>query len=302
MRFDGIWSGETRELDDAARRSSAGQFIRLTDGYTHYEIGDPARPPSVVLIHGFSVPYFIWDPTFSALLSAGINPMRYDLYGRGYSGRPDANYGIELYLRQLRELLDALRVKASSLVGLSMGGVIAAAFTTRQPSRVRRVVLIDPTGVKAMPLRPLYRIAMLPGIGELIMALLGTEALVQGVASDFYEPSAVGAFQRRYRTQMQYRGFKRAVLSTLRSDMLGEFSGVYQDLAKLDTPLMLLWGEQDPTVPFEQSELLLRLIPRVVFNPIPACGHVPHYEKPGVTNPMLIDFLQGKNGKVIQDR
>ncbi len=150
-----------------------------------------------------------------------------------------------------------------------------------------------------MPLRPIYRIAMLPGIGELIMALLGTGALARGVASDFYEPSAIAAFQARYQTQMQYRGFKRAVLSTLRSNMLGEFSGVYQDLAKLDTPLMLLWGEDDLTVPFRQSELLLRLIPRVVFKPIPACGHVPHYEKPGVTNPMLIDFLQGKNGALV---
>ncbi len=148
MRFDGIWSGETRELDDATRGSSTGQFVRLSDGYTHYEIGDTERPPSVVLIHGFSVPYFIWDPTFSALLSAGMNPIRYDLYGRGYSARPDANYGIDLYLRQLRELLDALRVKATSLVGLSMGGVIAASFATHQPSRVHRVVLIDPTGVE----------------------------------------------------------------------------------------------------------------------------------------------------------
>ena len=52
------------------------------------ELGTPGRPASVVLIHGFSVPYFIWDPTFEALHAAGMNPLRYDLYGRGYSDRP----------------------------------------------------------------------------------------------------------------------------------------------------------------------------------------------------------------------
>lgn len=36
-------------------------------------------------MHGFSVPYYIWEPTFAALVQAGLRVLRYDLYGRGYS-------------------------------------------------------------------------------------------------------------------------------------------------------------------------------------------------------------------------
>ena len=61
---------EKLELDDSVRRATPGQFVRLTDGYTHYEIAGPPGGHVVVLATGFSVPYYIWDPTFAALTGA----------------------------------------------------------------------------------------------------------------------------------------------------------------------------------------------------------------------------------------
>ena len=63
--------------------------MRLSDGFTHYELGGPPTGHLVVLAAGFSVPYYIWDPTFSALTEAGVRVLRYDYYGRGFSDRPD---------------------------------------------------------------------------------------------------------------------------------------------------------------------------------------------------------------------
>jgi len=293
MRLDSIWRGETRELDDAARRSTAGGFVRLSHGYTHYEVGTSDRASSVILIHGFSVPYFIWDPTFEALLAAGMNPLRYDLYGRGYSDRPRAEHGVDFFERQVLELLDALGVQAADILGLSMGGVIASAFTVHNPTRVRKLILVDPSGARALPRHLLYAIARLPAIGELAFGLAGTGSLVRGIASDFFDSGQVASFQARYRTQMEFRGFKRAILSTIRNGMLDEFTELYRALGELDTPVMLIWGQNDRTVPFEQSQQLQRLIPRTFFHAIPACGHIPHYEKPALVNPLVIDFLQG---------
>ena len=58
---------EKRDIDQAVRASAPGQFVRLSDGYTHYEVGGPPDSPVVVLAAGVSVPYYIWDPTFTAL-------------------------------------------------------------------------------------------------------------------------------------------------------------------------------------------------------------------------------------------
>src|SRR5436190_18671571 len=108
---------ETKELNEETRSSAGGSFIQLPGGITHYEMSDSshllegegpeARSP-IVLIHGFSVPYFIYDHTFEFLSRSGFHILRYDLFGRGFSDRPHAPYNLDLFVQQLADLLDAL--------------------------------------------------------------------------------------------------------------------------------------------------------------------------------------------------
>src|SRR5262245_58120828 len=101
---------EQCELNDATRASMLGHFGRLSDGYTHYELAGPADGRVVVLAAGFSVPYYIWDPTFKSLTSAGYRVLRYDYYGRGYSDRPIIPFTDDMYVKQLFELLNAVNL------------------------------------------------------------------------------------------------------------------------------------------------------------------------------------------------
>ncbi len=293
MNWDFIYRGETRDLDETARAAAGGSFVRLAQGCTHFELGGAPGPalPTVVLIHGFSVPYYIWDPTFEALTSKGRQVLRYDLFGRGFSDRPRTAYDIQLFVRQLRDLLDALNLGTVDLIGLSMGGAIASAFGVEHPERVRRLALIDPVGTEAMPLNLLYKTALLPGVSELILGLLGTEKMVQSLASDFYDPAQVETFRERYRTQMQFRGFKRAILSTLRNKTVNGFPEIYKRLGQLSMPVVLLWGREDQTLPIAQSRPILELVPRAALHVIEGAGHIPNCEKPDVTHPILLDFL-----------
>jgi len=290
-----LYREEKEELTPAVRQRSDGSFVALTDGITHYELGLP--PPSLpratplVLVHGFSVPYFIWEPTFQALTQAGWPVVRYDLFGRGLSDRPRRRYDLNLFLRQLSGLLDALGWQRVDLIGLSMGGAIAAGFSVRAPQRVRKLVLIDPIGVCPMPLPWMYRVALLPGVGELLLGLFGAERMVRSAAADFFEARQVEMFQERYRQQMRYRGFMRAILSTVRSGMLNGFPEIYRALGRLALPLLLLWGREDRTLPLEQSRPLLDSVPHARLHVLEGCGHIPHYERPEVVNPLLIEFL-----------
>jgi len=287
---------ETEELDEAARASAAGHFVRLPDGYTHYELGGPPEGEVVVLVHGFSVPYFIFDPTFDFLTRFGFRVLRYDLFGRGLSDRPKLRYDVDLFCKQLQDLLDKLGFDGSvNLVGLSMGGAIAVTFAARFPQRVRRLVLIDPAGAKAVALPWSLRAASLPGVGELALGLFGSVTLLKGAASSLFGPAAVAEFQRRYRVQMKYKGFRRALLSTMRSGMLGDFSAAYRAVGQNGTPTLLFWGENDTAVPFVHSQIVRQAIPQVVFEPLSGCGHIPHYEKPQEVNARLLAFLQAES-------
>lgn len=303
---------ETKELNKLTRKETRGSFIQLSDGFTHYELSSPSPLPSalsgapakskrgeglgvrdVVLVHGFSVPYFIFDPTFAFLTEAGFRVLRYDLFGRGFSDRPETRYNIDLFVRQLGDLLDGLRLtRPVNLVGLSTGGPITATFTLRFPERVNKVVLIDPVGAKPFRLGRLLKIAALPWMGEAIIGWLGREHMVRRFASDVSDSSFGEDLQEKYVIQLQYKGFKRAILSTIRNNMLGSFLKVYQEIGKMDKPALLFWGRNDRTVPFEHNHVLRVAMPRVEFYAIDDSGHTPHYEKPGEVNPILSKFLK----------
>ncbi len=291
MNWDFIYRGETKDIDDDIRASTSGSFIRLSNGFTHYELCGPDNGQSVVLIHGFSVPYFVFDPTFNFLVGTSFRVLRYDLFGRGFSDRPHVKYNIDLFVNQLRELLDAFNIKQVNLIGLSMGGAVASAFTVNFSERVLRLILIDPVGIQRMPLSCLYGVAILPGISELILGLASTDQIVERVASDFFDPEHIKIFESQYRVQMQYRGFKRAILSTLRNKTVAGFPEVYQRLGKLVMPVLLIWGRNDQTLPLEQSRDILSAVPRAEFHIMENCGHIPHYEKPEKVNSLLVNFL-----------
>jgi pimeloyl-ACP methyl ester carboxylesterase len=74
--------------------------------------------------------------------------------------------------------------------------------------------------------------------------------------------------------------------------MLGSFMKAYQQLGKMDKDILLFWGRDDTTVPFEHSRELCAALPHVQFHIIENCGHIPHYEKPEEVNPILLEFLR----------
>jgi len=283
--------GESQVLDAAARSAAPGRFVELPDGSTHYEMGGPPEGQLVVLVHGFSVPYYIWDPTFAALVQAGCRVLRYDLYGRGYSDRPDAVYNQDLFVRQLRHLLAALRVdRPVDLVGLSMGGAIAVAFTARHPDMVDKLCLISPAGLP-MKRPALAGLVEAPLLGEWLMSLFGDKLLVDWLRGDFRQPEKFPQYQEKYRVQMKYVGFKRAILSTIRSGFLNDMTEAYRRVGQQKRPVLLIWGREDNSISFSTSEQVRAAIPQVEFHAIDDAGHVSHYERPEIVNRILLEFL-----------
>jgi pimeloyl-ACP methyl ester carboxylesterase len=290
-----FYRDETQDLNEFARKEASGSFLQLSDGFTHYQLSNPDAQETVVLVHGFSVPYFIFDPTFEFLTQSGLRVLRYDLFGRGYSDRPEAQYNIDLFVRQLRELLEGVGARRPvHLVGLSTGGPISAVFTERYPERVHKLVLIDPVGAKPFALGRALKLMAMPLVGETIISLLGIGGMTRISSSEAGIRLHADQILPGYITQMRYKGFKRAILSTIRNDMLGSFIDTYEHIGKMNKPVLLFWGPQDHTVPFQHSEVLCKLMPNLQFCAIEDAGHIPHYEKPAEVNPILLEFLRAE--------
>jgi pimeloyl-ACP methyl ester carboxylesterase len=281
---------EKGALDDAARNGTTGQYVRLTDGVTHYEVAGPDTGARVVLVHGFSVPAYIWDSTFIALTNAGFRVARYDSYGRGFSDRPDSEYSLSLFDRQLTGLLDSLGWRDPvHVMGLSFGGPITGTFVSRHPERVRSHVLIDPAA-GGTTILPWYMTA--PVIGPVLWQALYVSKAADGQAGDFVEPAKWPDWVSRYRVQQQYDGFGRALLRTRIAMSTVRYDSLYAATGRAGKSTLLLWGTEDKTVPIANAAQVRAGIPQAEFHPFEHAGHLPHMERTDVVNPLLITWLK----------
>lgn len=286
----GVWTNpETAQLDDAARVGAPGTFASLSGGTTHYEIAGPDSAQVVVLVHGFSVPMYIWDSTFAALRDAGYRVLRYDLYGRGWSDRPDAAYDGPLYDTQLNELLDTLGVtRPIHLVGLSFGGFVVSHFARGHRRRLSSLTLIDP--VTTSPVLP--KIMLMQGIGPWLFQTTQVPGMADNQASDFLHAERYPTWADQYRPQMRYRGFGRSLLRSAQTLAATDFPKLFSEVGQTGVPVLLVWGKQDQTTPIAGAERIRRAIPSLSFAVIDSAGHLPHIEQAALVNAKLQNFLR----------
>jgi pimeloyl-ACP methyl ester carboxylesterase len=285
----GAWKNpEGAALDAAARAGAPGMMVTLSRGVTHYQVTGPETGPVVVLVHGFSVPMYIWDSTFTALGAAGYRVIRYDLYGRGWSDRPDAAYDGPMYDTQLNELLDSLHVtQPINLVGLSFGGFVTSHYVAGHARRVRTLTLIDPAS--SSPSMPAF--LTMPMVGPWIWQVTQIPGKAEGQYEDFLHPERYPTWAEQYRPQMRYEGFGRALLRSAITMSLTDFSGLFANVATTGVPVLLVWGKQDQTVTIDQSAVVRTSIPRAEFFPVDSAGHLPHIEQAALVNAKLQQFF-----------
>lgn len=284
-----FWKDPERSaLSAAARAEVPGNFVTLSHGITHYEVAGPDTGRVVVMVHGFSVPAYIWDSTFNALSAAGYRTIRYDVYGRGFSDRPDAAYDGAFFDAQLDELLNALNVTHPvDLIGLSFGGFITGHYTAGHAARVRTLTLIDPASTS----RSIPSFLRWPVIGQWFWQTTQVPTMAENQATDFLHPARYPTWADQYRPQMQYRGFGRALRRSLITMSNTNFAALYARVAQTQIPVLLIWGKQDQTIPLAMSEVIRTNIPAVDFFPVDSAGHLPHIEQAALVNSKLLQFF-----------
>lgn len=281
-----ILNEETEVLNPENRKEAPGEFINLTNGITHYEAFGHDTAQAVLLVHGFSVPNYIWDTTFKFLKENGFHVIRFDLFGRGYSDRPNVVYNSELFTQQIADLLFALKIdKPIDIIGLSMGGPIVSEFTNKYPEKVRKVILIAPFN-EAVNISVLN----IPIIGEYLTNVYFAPSLSKSQLEDFVKPEEHVEWPDKFKPQMKYKGFKRAILSTLRNYMNEDKLPAFIKLGELNKKVLLIWGENDKTTPFE-GNVRIREVLDCDFLRIKESGHLPHLEHPEIVHYKIINFL-----------
>ncbi len=285
---------ESLELTDKIRDLQPGNHVKISDGTVYYELMGPENGEVVILVHGLSSPMFVWDPTFKMLVKEGFRVLRYDLFGRGYSDRPKLNYNVDLFDRQLFELINILQLSQNkvNIMGLSLGGGICAHFAVRHPDLVKRIIFVDPAyGTKKMAaLGP----AKVVGLKKIMSNKGIHKSILSGASKNFYKNDDLEQYKTHFLEQFKYKGYNQAIVSTIFDYKLHKLPKLYKKVGKLNIPVQLFWGEHDTIVPYKIHKKVQESIPHAQFHSIEEAGHISHYERPDLVNPLLLDFLRDK--------
>jgi pimeloyl-ACP methyl ester carboxylesterase len=185
--------------------------------------------------------------------------------------------------------MDSLHLPDAVLVGHSMGGAIAAQYAIAHPGRVRGLVLIDAAGFGVRePM--LLRIVGWPGVGRLTSGLRSRWITARILRSTYADPEKVRQEDvDQYYAPVAEPDFGRALRGVLHEF---RFDGLIGQLANVQIPALVLWGERDTWIPARVGRALAAELPRVAYLSVPNAGHDLPEEAPAEVNRLLIAFLR----------
>ncbi|MGI9045297.1 MAG: alpha/beta fold hydrolase, partial [Burkholderiales bacterium] len=123
-----------------------GEPVRMA--YMDIPPSSPANSRAVILLHGKNFYGSYWENTIEALSAAGFRVIVPDQIGFGKSSKPDIAYSFDLLAANTARLLDHLRIEQATIVGHSMGGMLAVRFARNYPQRITHLVLENPIGLE----------------------------------------------------------------------------------------------------------------------------------------------------------
>ncbi|MCI0662458.1 MAG: alpha/beta hydrolase, partial [Acidobacteria bacterium] len=255
---------ETVELDQSVRAQAPGKFVKLSDGVVHYQLIGSAEAPTIILIPGATLPFFVWEPIVDRMVGAGFRVLRFDLLGRGYSDRPNLRNDPAFFNKQIKELLVALQVKSPvHLMGIASGGLTSVLYTDQYPNDVSSLILICPEGhaIKQSSTPFILRLLLMPGIGDYLTDISGEKLLLDRLNGYSDDPKIVDDLRNRFRPSIHIKGFKRSLLSFLRNMPLRDADAVYWRVGERRLPTLIIWGNRDRVTPVDLAKPVHEAMP-----------------------------------------
>jgi 3-oxoadipate enol-lactonase len=239
--------------------------------------------PWVTMSHSLACNLHMWDEE-ARRLSRRYKVLRYDTRGHGGSGAPAAAYTLDLLAGDLHALLQALGVKSTHFVGLSMGGMIGQTYALKHPGVFSSLVLCDTTSRYPAEAAGLWadRIKTVESKG---MEPLVVPTLERWFTEPFRKarPEVVEQVAAMIRTTPAagYVGCSHAIPKINVTARLGE----------IRCPALVIVGKDDPGTPVAMAEEIHRALPGSKLVVIPSAAHLSNLEQPEAFNQALGEFL-----------
>jgi 3-oxoadipate enol-lactonase len=253
------------------------QFASINGGVKHYLDEGPHNAPCLVFINSLGTDFRIWNDLVQPLTNR-YRVIRYDKRGHGLSELPTPAASMADYATDLSALLDLLDIRQATIVGLSIGGLIAQELLRLRPDLVRSLVLADTA----------HRI----GTNESWSARIGLvetkgiEAIADGVmtlwfSKDYHQTSrdALTGW-RTMLTRTPVEGYVAACRAIRDADLT-------ESARRIAVPTLCVVGDEDGSTPVALVRELSSLISGAKFEVISGAGHIPCIERPDALRTLI---------------
>lgn len=281
-----------------------GQDVRMA----YMDIA-PTKAPNgrtVLLFHGKNFGSYYWTNVVQALSSRGFRVIVPDQIGFGKSSKPFIHYSFHQLARWNKALLDQLGIPKASVLGHSMGGMLATRFALMYPEQTEKLLLENPIGLED------YR-RFVPYVTTEQQYQTELKSTAESVRK-YYQSSYFTVWKPEYEELVKIAGgvtnsadFPRwAKVAALTFTMIYEQPVVYE-FYNIKVPTVLFIGKEDKTIVgkgllspdqqaiYGQYKLLGKQtaakIPGAKIVEFEACGHIPHIEIPTEFNVALLGAL-----------
>ncbi|NEP49398.1 MAG: alpha/beta fold hydrolase [Moorea sp. SIO3C2] len=270
-----------------------------------YTVMGTGKP--LLLVHGFGASIGHWRKNIPALAAGGYRVFAIDLLGFGGSDKPVLSYTIELWQQQIKDFWDTYINEPTVFIGNSIGALLSLMVVTNYPEIAAGGVLINCAGglnhrpeELNLPLRLVMgaftRLVNSPTFGPFLFNRIrqknrirstlrqvycDSDAITEELVDLIYQPACDPSAQKVFAS----------VLTAPPGPAPSEL------LPKLQSPLLILWGEKDPWTPISGATIFQKQSHQgkdVKFVGIPKAGHCPHDENPESVNSLILEWLSSR--------
>ncbi len=240
----------------------------------------------ILLLHGFDSSLLEFFPLIP-LLAAHNETWAVDLLGFGFTERVRGiSFSPATIKMHLYEFWKTLINEPVILVGASMGGATAIDFTLTYPNCVKQIVLINSVGYSgSFPIGQF----LFPPFDFLAMEwwrFLKLQTLANAKAESNRDSAYLDALLCAT-LPLEMPGWYESILTFTKT---GGYSLTEEQIAQIDKPTLILWGELDNFLAQGDAEKFNKAIAHSILHKIKGCGHAPQFEQPDVSARHILTF------------
>lgn len=264
-------------------------FVKLRDADLYYEESGTGDE-TIVFSHGLLFDHRMWEHQL-AYFSGRYRCIAYDHRGQGLSTVTDRGYDMDSLCADAVGLFRCLNLTRAHFVGLSMGGFVGMRLAARHPQLIDKLVLME---TSADPEVNAAKYNLL----RFIFSLGGARLVSRKVISILFGRSSLADPSRKETADVWRKRVEQYPTTIVRAvDGVIQRKGVADELAKINSPTLILVGDEDVATTPEKAKRIQAGIPGSVLQVLPGAGHSSCLEVPGEVNRLIGDFLEnaGKN-------